>query len=141
MKNYLKYITLFSIPINFIWEMAQMPLYKDMPWDLDTALFCLVASFGDAVMILIIFFSVAFVLKNTAWILDLTLQKILLTVFVGIIIALLVERFALIDNMWSYSELMPIIPFDVGLSPILQMMVLPLLIFQIIKNRIVKTRE
>ncbi len=134
MKKIIIYIILISIPINFIWEMAQMPLYKNMPWNLDTSLFCLVASFGDALMIIIIFFSVAFILKENNWILDLTLQKIVLMLLVGFIIAILVERFALVDNMWSYSALMPIIPFNVGLSPILQMVILPLLIFRIIKK-------
>ncbi len=134
MKYYFKYIILISIPLNFIWEMSQMPLYKNMPWNLDTTLFCLVASLGDALMVLVIFFSVSFILKDKDWIMDLTLQNILFTFLVGFIIAVLVERFALVDNMWSYSELMPIIPFDVGLSPVLQMVILPLLIFRIIKK-------
>jgi len=138
MKNYIIYITLFSIPINFVWEMAQMPLYKNMPWNLDTTLFCLAASFGDAVMILIIFFSVALLLRKISWLINLTLSKTILTLLIGFIIAVIVERIALADNMWSYSELMPIIPFGVGLSPILQMLLLPLLVFNLTKNKIIK---
>ncbi len=139
MKNYIKYIALFSIPINFIWEMVQMPLYKDMPWDLYTALFCLAASVGDAAMILIIFFAVILLVKNKNWLLNLTLQNIFLTLIVGFIIALLVEQYALNNDMWRYGEIMPRIPlWDIGISPILQMLILPLVIFRLTKYEMKK---
>jgi len=138
MKKMIINIIIFSIPINFVWEMAQMPLYKNMLWNLDTTFFCLAAGFGDAVMILIIFFSVALLLRKISWLINLTLSKTILTLLIGFIIAVIVERIALADNMWSYSELMPIIPFGVGLSPILQMLLLPLLVFNLTKNKIIK---
>ena len=141
MKKTIINIILFSIPINFIWEMAQMPLYNEMPWNLDTSLFCFVASLGDAIMILVIFFTVAFLLRNKNWIFSLTSLNVIITLTVGFIIAVIVERLALADNMWSYSELMPIIPFNVGLSPILQMLVLPLLVFKLTKNKLLNGRS
>ncbi len=135
MKNYITNIIALSIPINFIWEMAQMPLYKNMPWDLDTSLFCLAASIGDTVMILIIFFAVAILIKDKDWLRNLNKGNVFLTLFVGFIIAILVEQYALNNDMWSYNNIMPKIPFwNIGIAPILQMLILPLIIFVITKN-------
>jgi len=134
MKLYVRHIIIFSIPINFIWEMAQMPFYQNMPWDLDLSLFCLVASFGDALMILIIFLTVALLVKNKDWLLNLTIRNILLALIIGFIIAVLVEQYALENNMWAYSKIMPYLPiWNIGISPVLQMMILPLIIFKLTK--------
>ena len=137
MITYIKYIILFSISINFTWEMAQMPFYENMPWNFETSIFCLIASFGDAIMILIIFYFVAVVAKDFNWILNLNPLKIILSLITGIIIGVLVEQIALVFNMWSYSNLMPLIPWGkIGISPILQMLILPLVVFKLTKYKI-----
>lgn len=116
-----------------------MPLYKNMPWNLDTTLFCLAASFGDAVMILIIFLTVSFLVKNNDWLLNFTMKNTLLALIVGLIIAILVEQYALNNDMWSYDVLMPKIPlWDIGVSPILQMMILPFVVFKLTKYEMKK---
>ena len=114
-----------------------MPFYENMPWNFETSLFCLIASFGDALMILIIFYVVALLAKDFNWILNLNPLKIFLSLIVGIIIGVLVEQFALTFNMWDYSSLMPIIPWGkIGISPILQMLILPLVVFKLTKYQI-----
>ncbi len=141
MKNYIINIITLAIPINFIWEMVQMPLYKNMPWNLDTALFCFVASIGDAVMILLIFFAVALLIKDKEWLQNLNIRNVFLTLFVGFIIAVLVEQYALNNDMWSYNKIMPRIPFwNIGIVPVLQMLILPLIIFVITKNENIPRR-
>ena len=137
MFGFIKYIILYSIPINFVWEMVQMPFYKNMPWDLYTALYCSAASVGDAVMILIIFYTVAFFVKDIKWIFNIKLREITLSLIIGFIISVFVEQSALSINMWDYSSLMPKIPLlDAGITPVLQMLVLPLFIFKLTKYRL-----
>jgi sterol desaturase/sphingolipid hydroxylase (fatty acid hydroxylase superfamily) len=118
--------------------MAQMPLYKNMPWNLDTSFFCLAASIGDAVMILIIYFITALLLKNPKWLGDLNNKKIIVSSVVGFGIALLFEKIALYYGLWSYSNLMPILPLgQIGISPILQMLILPFLVFYWVNKKLV----
>ena len=77
MYNVIKNIIVFSIPINFVWEFAQIPLYSNMSWNLNTYMFCLVASVSDAVMTLAIFFVVAFLVNDVNWIVNLKFKEIL----------------------------------------------------------------
>ena len=130
MYNVIKNIIVFSIPINFVWEFAQIPLYSNMSWNLNTYMFCLVASVSDAVMTLAIFFVVAFLVNDVNWIVNLKFKEILFSLIIGFILSVLVEQSALSINNRSYSNLMPTIPlFGAGISPILQMLLLPLFVF------------
>ncbi|NTW14712.1 MAG: hypothetical protein HGA31_06855 [Candidatus Moranbacteria bacterium] len=46
----------------------------------------------------------------------------------GFFVAVVLERFALSVGIWSYGPFMPILPFlGVGLTPVLKMMILPVL--------------
>jgi len=128
------YIVVISVLLNFIWEMAQMPFYKDMPWNFNTIVFCFAASLGDSVMILIIFFIGVIFLKDNYWIKDFNLRNILFTLSAGLILAVIVELAALSLGLWNYSSLMPKLIFlDIGLSPVLQMLILPISVFKLIK--------
>ncbi len=140
MYGHIKNIIILSIPINFIWEMLQMPLYSNMHWDLRSSLYCSVASIGDAVMILIIYFFVSFLLKNKYWILELQINSIILSILIGFVLSFMVEDMALTLNLWKYSNLMPtLINSNIGVSPILQMVILPLLVFKLTSSKILKS--
>lgn len=111
-----------------------MPFYKNMKWDLQSTLFCFFASIGDVFMILIIFFSVAYLVKNKKWILMFNFKNILFTVFAGLLLSLIVEYMALSLSLWSYTKLMPkiyISNIPVGIVPLLQMIILPFLVFKL----------
>ena len=116
-----------------------MPLYKNMPWNLNTSLFCLIASFVDAAIILIIYFIVTLLLQDSYWILELKLKSILLSLFIGFILSVIAEKIAITNNMWSYSNIMPLLlNWNVGISPILQMLILPLIVFKLTQLKILK---
>ena len=119
-----------------------MPFYQDMPWNLNTAAFCFSASLGDSIMILIIFFTGVIFLKDNHWINDFNIKKILFTLTAGLILSLIVEWVALRLGLWNYSNLMPKLIFlGIGLSPVLQMLILPLGVFQLTKLKIIKLED
>lgn len=136
------WLYLFSITfiLNFFWEVAQTPLYAphfDGVWGL--ILVHLKASGGDVLMVGIILILNAVIFRKWSWFCGFNKNKIILTVFWGFILAAGVEFYALSTNRWGYNDLMPIIPIlNVGLTPTLQMMILPTLGFWI-NNRILYT--
>ena len=63
-------------------------------------------------------------------------QRLLAIVFVGFLLAVLVEKYALANSMWSYNAWMPVLPeLNVGLTPVLQMMLIPLVTQLFLENR------
>ena len=55
----------------------------------------------------------------------------------GFILAVIIEKYALAIGRWSYNPLMPIIPIlNVGLIPILQMIILPIAIFYLQNSKL-----
>ncbi len=130
----LKKIAMISFPINFIWEMGQMPFYSGMSYNLANTLFCLVASIGDVFMIIMIFFGVAFLTKDYNWVYKSTLRQYGLAMIVGLFLAIFVEYFALKLGLWQYSYRMPLITnTGIGIIPLLQMVVLPSVVFNFLR--------
>ena len=131
-------IYLYSILVNYIWEMLHMPLFVGLPiQELSSWLICLVASFGDANIILFIWFCGLLIYKDLWWIRKITIPRVLLVVVMGFLITWIFEVHAISSGRWIYSSIMPIIPvINVGLSPILQMIILPPLILFIISKRL-----
>ena len=116
--------------LNFVWELAQMPLYKNAPYDLAHIAFCALATVADVIMVLLIYFCFALIYKNPLWVERLTAFRIFLLMLVGGLGAILAELRHLSAGNWAYDDDMPIIPIvNVGLSPLLQFMLLPALIY------------
>jgi len=66
----------------------------------------------------------------TSFIQHLNWKSILSLLIIGTVIGVGIERWAFITGRWSYTESVPIIPFlKVGITPILQMMIVPILTF------------
>ena len=116
--------------MNLIWELVQMPLYKDALYDVQHIAFCALASIADALMVLLLYLAVALIFRNPLWIRYLKWQQIGIVILIGGIGAVLAEMRHLSLGSWAYADSMPIIPIvSVGISPFLQFMVLPLLIY------------
>lgn len=127
LTRFLMRLFLLAVGINFVWEMAQMPLYQDMPFDDPMSWWlCFRASLGDGLIILLIW-SVGFgVFRHRAWLRPLSRGSLLLLLLTGAAIATVIEIHALSTDRWAYSRLMPRVPFlQVGLSPFLQLLLLP----------------
>ena len=132
LKNYVTTIIVISILLNFVWEMLQMPLFDNFSFSGKTTIFCLLASIGDAIMILIIYFIGSALFKSYSWFLRFNLKTIIYITIAGLILSVSGELIALNLNLWNYSSLMPKLFFtSVGLSPVLQMIILPILTFMI----------
>lgn len=129
-KHFIFAVLLFAFLFNTAWEISQIPLYNEGVYSLSHILFCVLASVADAIMVLLIYFGFSFIYKNPLWVKKMALSKIILLIVTGGIGAVLAETRHLSIQTWSYATTMPIIPVvNVGLSPVLQFMILPLLIY------------
>lgn len=113
MKKY-SIIIISAFLLNFIWENLHSFLYINYKGDFISE-YILTRSAGvDAIFIFIIIIvvsKISFIKNKPLWI------------FVtGIILAIILELWALSIGRWAYSELMPIIPIiKTGLTPTIQL--------------------
>ncbi len=125
-------ISVLAFLFNIVWELAQAPLYKGYTGNLQHTAFCILASVSDAVMVLLIYFGFALIYKNLFWADNLTWQRISMIMIIGGIGAILIEVEHISSGSWAYAKTMPIIPIvKVGLFPVLQFMVLPVIIYRL----------
>ena len=124
---------------NVAWEILQIPLYKEGVYTWQHILFCVLASVADVFMVLLIYFGFAWIYKNALWIKNLNTKKVIFLMLIGCVGAVLAEIRHLSIGTWRYADAMPLIPVvHVGLSPILQFMILPILIYSLSFKLIVK---
>ncbi|MAL59485.1 hypothetical protein [Winogradskyella aquimaris] len=139
-KRMILTIALIGFVLNLIWELAHGPLYKDFKYDLSHISLCVLSSITDMLTLLLLFFVFSLVFKNVYWIKQLSFFNTLLLMLVGGISATFVEIWHINRGDWLYSESMPLTPIlKAGVSPVLQFTILPLVIFIISKNLILKT--
>ncbi len=118
---------------HFTWEVAQLPLYTI--WHSGTVgqnAFAIVhCTVGDVVLASGTFVVALLVAGNRDWPVRNFWLVAVLTVLLGVGSTMLIEWLnVVIWKSWAYSNLMPVLPvlgFDVGLSPLLQWIVVPLL--------------
>ena len=121
-----------SVLVNFPWEVAQMPLYVEAVDWFEFALHCIIPSFGDGLIVLMIF-CVGWMTRGRSDWADLpgwaTYAVMLVT---GFSIAVVVEWMGFYGlNRWSYTASMPLLPIlGIGVVPVLQMLILPPIIFR-----------
>ncbi|MDZ4808243.1 MAG: hypothetical protein SGI96_08215 [Bacteroidota bacterium] len=137
---------LLAFILNFAWEIIQGPLYIGFTYSISHIAFCGLASVADAIMVLLIYFVLTIIYKDPLWIKNINLQRSLILILIGGIGAILAEMRHLSFSNWSYAPAMPVLPFvNAGLSPVLQFMLLPGLIFYVssilLKNRKSRTTE
>lgn len=125
-------IGLFAFLLNWPWEFMQVPFFQDMPtaqhWEGVRA--CARATLGDAIIMLMAYWAVAAAARDRYWLLHASGKaQVAGFVTVGVVITVLIERFALAGwwmDGWSYSPRMYLIPvIGVGLTPVLQWLLLP----------------
>lgn len=126
--------TLFVVAVvfNYPWEIAQAPLFAEagdfsaMWWH------CFVASLGDGALVLLLFGVGWLALRSQDWFIRPRVHGYVLMFVSGLTIAMAVEWIAVhVLQRWAYLPAMPQLPvFDIGVVPILQMLVLPPLIFR-----------
>ena len=97
---------------NWIWEILHSILYLNYKGGIISNFILFRAALTDAVMVLIlVFISQKFGKYKTTFIL-----------VGGLIIAVVIEIWALQTGRWTYNSLMPIIPFvKIGFTPVIQL--------------------
>ena len=119
---------------NYLWELAQSPLYVGLE-DIGTTLWhCFVASLGDGLMVLGIVASGGVILQRPDWFVRPGLQGAIVMVAVGLVLGVTVEWVAVhVLQRWAYTARMPCVPgLNVGVVPVAQMLILPPLIFRLV---------
>ena len=139
-------IAVFALLLNFPWEILQAPLFAGMangPF-IDAIRGCAQGTLGDAVIMLLAYWTVSGVAARRDWILAPSGRQLTLFLTVGVLITAAIEWLATrgywVQN-WTYSPAMPIVPgVGIGLSPMLQWIVLPLLVAWFVRRQLSECR-
>lgn len=128
-----------ATPLFAAWEIAQLPLYtiwreRSLAQNIAAALHC---TLGDAAIAFVTFFAAlwaAFLLgfRSRLW----TIGTI--AVAGGLLTTLVLEVLSTqVWNRWAYAPAMPVIPgIGVGLSPVLQWLVVPCVALLLVGHRL-----
>jgi hypothetical protein len=139
-KSFFWRIAFLAFLFNLGWEITQGFLYQGYVYDFQHISFCALASVADVFMIFLLYFGFSLIYRNFYWIQRLTFLKASLLVIAGGVGAIFAETKHLAAGNWVYADAMPLLPIvDVGLSPVLQFMVLPVLIYWLSFRRVRKT--
>jgi hypothetical protein len=125
-------VFVFAVIINYPWELAHSPLYEGMD-DFSIAKWhCFFASLGDGLLVLLIFGAGWAALRRSDWFVNPGRNGYALMLAAGLVIGVVVEWTAVhVLGRWAYAPRMPVIPiFNIGLTPVAQMLALPPLIFR-----------
>ena len=128
--------TIFVVAVlfNYPWELAQSPLYVGMD-NLSAAWWhCFVASLGDGLLVLCIFATGWAALRQREWFMHPGVRGCAVMLTLGLVIGVSIEWVAVhVAQRWAYTSQMPLVPgLGIGVVPIMQMLVLPPLIFRVV---------
>lgn len=122
-------IFILSFVLNLIWENLHSLLYVGYMGGKITEFILLRASIADAVIITLMSLPFVFMprLKGKSW----------LIIFIGVLVAIFIELWALNTGRWAYNEYMPIIPIlGIGLTPTIQLGFLGYLSYRLVVKKI-----
>lgn len=110
--------------------MAQAYLYASMGTVREATWQCFVASSWDVTIVVAIAAVTSLLFGGTAWLAERRPAAFALAALIGAAVAVVIEWRALGLERWAYGSRMPVIPgLNVGIVPILQMVLLPPAIF------------
>ncbi len=136
-------ILIFALLLNYPWEFLQAPFFQGMPgathWEAVKG--CTRATFGDAVIMLIAYWSVAVAASDRWWFQAPSRTQMLGFIAAGVTITVAIEHFAIRSTHtawgWRYADTMPTLPVvDVGLTPVLQWILLPPLAIWFVRRQL-----
>lgn len=132
LRRFLPSILVASFVLNWLWEMAQMPAYREMAsrsWR-ETANLCMRATIGDVAITLLIYATGALAARTLNWGLRAAWNVYSAAALFGAMHGFWIERAAIASGGWTYMQTMPVVPMlKVGLWPLLQLTVLTPLAF------------
>lgn len=135
-------IAVFALLLNFPWEILQAPLFVGMGGGtfIHAIKGCAQGTLGDAVIILLAYWTVSGVAASRGWIVAPSFRQLALFIAIGVLITAAIEWLATRGHWvqsWVYSSAMPVVPgLGVGLSPLLQWVVLPPLVVWFVRRQL-----
>lgn len=132
-----------SVGLNYVWELAQSPLYTGVPIGVSAWWHCFVASLGDGVMVLIIETLGWLYFRHADWFVRAGWKEYGFMLGAGLLLAIGTELIAVHGlQRWGYSTRMPMVPWiDVAFVPLTQMLVLPPVVFWLTRNYLANKRH
>lgn len=123
-----------AVALNYLWEVAQAPLYVGLEDWSSVWRHCFAAALGDGILIWVILVVGWAIFNRFDWYVSSSGRALSFTLVAGLCIGIGVEWVAVhILSRWAYTASMPLLPgLNVGLVPVLQMLLLPPLIFRIV---------
>ena len=119
-----------GLAVNFAWEMTHSVLFAPMGEWVCGMWRCFVASLGDGLIVLTIAGAGWLIFRRADWFVRPGLDGYMVMAALGMAIAVLIERWALATGRWAYTGRMLVIPVvQVGLVPVLQMVIVPPFVF------------
>lgn len=127
---------LVTLGLHFAWEMLQAPAFEEFAataWD--GTVRCFVAALGDVVIAGLAYVATALVFRHAWWPLQHQwIGPAALWLASGLAITVAFELWALQQGRWAYEPAMPLL-FGVGLLPLLQWVIVPVLTLVFVRNR------
>jgi hypothetical protein len=132
---YLASIFFIAVTVNYVWELTQASLFDGWEDWGNIWLHCFAASLGDGTILLIIYAIGWAVFKRRDWFIDPGVSGYAVMLATGLTVAIAIEWGAVhVLERWEYGPNMPLVPgIDIGLVPLLQMLILPPIIFYIVR--------
>jgi hypothetical protein len=127
-------IFVIAVILNYPWERAQSVLYRAEDGSVIPWWHCMLASVGDGLLVLFLFWAGRVVLGNPAWFEYPGLRGYMFMAVTGLGMIIPIE-WILMNRVewWSYTADMYLVPgLAVGVSTVIQMLLLPPLIFWIV---------
>ncbi len=111
--------------VNLLWEVAHSMLYNWNQLPLKNEVYFYIpkimgATLGDVSVILTMFLINSIFRKGFTWISSPAKRDYIALVILGLIFAVGIEVRAMLYNLWSYNQYMPLV-FGIGLTPLIQL--------------------
>ena len=123
-----------SFLLHLLWENLQAPLYVGFTSFRQHFWICFKATWGDLLFMLLMYAVLAIVHQDPLWLTKKSTYAHpatwIMTLLLGVLLAVNVELWAVyVAGRRQYEDAMPLVPIlHVGLTPILQMLIIPLAI-------------
>lgn len=131
-------VVLFVVAVlaNYMWELLQSPFYAGMQINARTFGHCFLASLGDGVIVLFIYFLDWLTFRRREPSGPPARWRLAAMLSTGFVVGAMVEWIGVYAlHRWSYNDAMPMLPvLRIGLMPILQLVILPPIIFLTVGN-------
>jgi hypothetical protein len=127
------HVYVIAVAFNYPWELAQSALFTPASHKGNVWLNCFIASLGDGVMVLLLLALGWLAFERRDWFVHPRPHVYGALAAAGLVLGGAVEWVAVhVLERWTYTDAMPRVPvLEIGVVPILQMVLLPALIFQV----------